>query len=175
MDPQRRAGAVGVAGRRACSPSCSSRAGPTRSQAQARRLQDGQSILDAVGDQAKTLQSGLGASDRDKLDEYFTSVRELEQRLAQAEEWAKKPKPKVDAKPPQNIANPADLIGQDAALVRPHPPGPADRFDPAGHAQLLGTSGVPPIPGVSLGHHDLSHHGKDPTKIAQLKNVEMER
>ena len=65
-------------------------------------------------EQAKNLQSGLGAGDRDKLDEYFTSVRELEQRLAQAEEWAKKPKPKVDAKPPQNIANPADLIGQDA-------------------------------------------------------------
>ena len=40
---------------------------------------------------------------------------------------------------------------------------------------LLGTSGVPPIPGVSFGHHDLSHHGKDPTKIAQLKKVEMEK
>ena len=38
--------------------------------------------------------------------------------------------------------------------------------------QLLGTSGVPPIPGVSLGHHDLSHHGKDPTKIEQLKKLE---
>src|SRR5436305_5421010 len=40
---------------------------------------------------------------------------------------------------------------------------------------LLGTSGVTPIPGVSLGHHDLSHHGKDPTKIEQLKKVELEQ
>ena len=40
---------------------------------------------------------------------------------------------------------------------------------------LLGTSQVPPIPGVSLGHHDLSHHGQDPQKIAQLRTVEIEK
>ena len=34
---------------------------------------------------------------------------------------------------------------------------------------------MPPIPGVSQGHHDLSHHGKDPTKIAQLKILEVEK
>src|SRR5262249_21157941 len=81
---------------------------PDEVAAQARRLRDGQSILDAVGDQARKIQPGLGAGDRDKLDEYFTSVRELEQRLAQAEEWSKKPKPKVDVKPPQDVRNAAD-------------------------------------------------------------------
>jgi len=40
---------------------------------------------------------------------------------------------------------------------------------------LLGTSLVPPVPGVSLGHHDLSHHGQDPKKIEQLKAVEIEK
>jgi Protein of unknown function (DUF1552) len=40
---------------------------------------------------------------------------------------------------------------------------------------LLGTSGVTPIPGVTFGHHDLSHHGQDPTKIEQLKKVELEK
>ena len=40
---------------------------------------------------------------------------------------------------------------------------------------LLGTSLVPPIEGVSLGHHDLSHHGKDPVKIAQLRILEVEK
>lgn len=34
---------------------------------------------------------------------------------------------------------------------------------------------MPPIQGVSQGHHDLSHHGKDPTKIAQLKILELEK
>src|SRR5436190_8119350 len=60
---------------------------PDEVEAQKRRLQDGQSILDAVRDQAKTMQTGLGSRDREKLDEYFTSVRELEQALAQSEEW----------------------------------------------------------------------------------------
>jgi hypothetical protein len=41
--------------------------------------------------------------------------------------------------------------------------------------QLLGTSSVPPINGVSQGHHDLSHHGQDPVKIAQLKVLEIEK
>ena len=41
--------------------------------------------------------------------------------------------------------------------------------------QLLGTSSVPPIPGVSQGHHDLSHHGQEPAKIAQLRVLEIEK
>ena len=121
------------------------------------------------------MQSALGSRDRDKLDEYFTSVRELEQRLAQSEEWAKKPKPKVDAKPPQNITNPTDLIAKTRVwfdLIHLALQTDSTRLVTL---QLLGTSGVPPIPGVSLGHHDLSHHGKDPTKIEQLKKIEMEK
>jgi len=39
---------------------------------------------------------------------------------------------------------------------------------------LLGTSLVPPIQGVAMGHHDLSHHGQDPKKIEQLRIVELE-
>ncbi len=57
---------------------------PDEVAAQKRRLADGRSILDAVRDQAKTTEAGLGARDREKLEEYFTSVRELEQALAQS-------------------------------------------------------------------------------------------
>src|SRR5262245_41463897 len=148
---------------------------PDEVQAQARRLRDGQSILDAVGEQSKSLQSGLGSNDRDKLDEYFTSVRELEKRLAVAEEWSKKPKPKVDAKPPQNVANPADLVGKSRVwfdLIHLALQTDSTRLVTL---QLLGTSSVPPVAGVSFGHHDLSHHGKDPTKIEQLRKVELEQ
>lgn len=147
---------------------------PEEKEAQARRLRDGQSILDSVRDQALKLQVGLGADDRDKLDEYFSSVRELEQRLARAEEWSKKPKPKVDAQPPQNITNPADIIGRTRLMF--------DLIHLAVQTDstrlitmlLAGTSLVPTVAGVSLGHHDLSHHGQDPTKIEQLKKVELE-
>src|SRR5438093_213573 len=85
---------------------------PDEVQAQVRRLRDGRSILDTVRDQAKSLQPKLGAGDRDKLDEYFNSVRELERGLAKAEEWSRRPRPRVDARPPQDINNPADLIGR---------------------------------------------------------------
>jgi hypothetical protein len=139
-----------------------------------RRLRHGQSILDQVRDQVKGLKPAVGAADREKVDEYLTSVRELEQRLARAEEWSKKPKPKVDAKAPQNPTNGADFIGK-ARLW----------FDLTHLAfqtdstrlvtiLLLGTSSVPPINGVSVGHHDLSHHGQDPKKLDQLKTVELE-
>jgi hypothetical protein len=148
---------------------------PEEVQAQARRLRDGQSILDTVRDQARKLQPALGASDRDKLDEYFTSVRELEQRLTQAEEWSKKPKPKVDVKPPQNILNGADLVGKTRLwfdLIHLALQTDSTRLITL---QLLGTSSVPPVAGVSFGHHDLSHHGQDPAKIEQLKKVELEK
>ena len=148
---------------------------PDEVEAQIRRLKDGQSILDRVGGQAKQLSAAAGAADRDKLDEYFTSVRELEQRLAVAEEWSHKPKPKVEVEPLRNNPNSADLVGRTKLL-----------FDLTHLAlqtdstrlvtiMLLGTSLVPPIPGVSDGHHNLSHHGQDPGKLEQLKIVETEK
>lgn len=147
---------------------------PEEVRAQVNRLEDGRSILDDVRDQARSLRSGLGADDRDKLDEYITSVRDLEQRLARDETWAKTPKPRVDVRPPTDITNMADLIGRARLL-----------FDLTHLAlqtdstrlitiMLAGTTFVPPIAGVSLGHHDLSHHGQDPAKLAQLRIVELE-
>ncbi|MCI0463931.1 MAG: DUF1552 domain-containing protein [Gemmataceae bacterium] len=148
---------------------------PDEVAAQVRRLQDGQSILDTVGDQARRMQPGLGSADRDKLDEYFSSVRELERGLARSEEWSRRPRPQVNARPPQDIHNPADLVGRARLMF--------DLIHLALQTDstrlitllLLGTSLVPPIQGVSLGHHDLSHHGQDPTKIAQLRTVELEK
>lgn len=143
-------------------------------QVQVRRLRDNRSILDDVSEQADSLRSHLGAEDRMKLDEYLTSVRELEQRLVTNEAWSQKPKPAVDVEPPQDIPNKSDLIGRTRLL-----------FDLTHLAlqtdstrlitiMLNGSSNPPPIQGVSLGHHDLSHHGKDPGKLAQLKIVEEE-
>ena len=147
---------------------------PDEVEAQARRLRDGQSILDTVRDQSKTIHSALGSRDRDKLDEYFTSVRELEHRMTVSEQWSKVPKPKVNAKQPQNNLNSADFIGKNRVMF--------DLMHLALQTDstriismlLLGTSLVPPIPGVTQGHHDLSHHGKDPAKIAQLRIIEVE-
>jgi hypothetical protein len=146
---------------------------PDEVEAQVRRLRDGRSILDAVGEQARSLQPKLPSGDREKLDEYFNSVRELERGLAKAQEWSRRPRPRVDVAPPVNNNNPADVIGKARLMF--------DLMHLALQTDstrlitflLLGTSLVPPIPGVTLGHHDLSHHGQDPTKIAQLRTVEL--
>ncbi len=147
---------------------------PDEVQAQVNRLADGRSILDDVRDQADTLRSKIGADDRERLDEYITSVRDLEKRLARDEAWCKTAKPKVTVAPPRDIPNSADLLGRTRLL-----------FDLTHLAlqtdstrlitiMLGGSTYVPPIQGVTLGHHDLSHHGKDPGKLAQLKVVEVE-
>src|SRR2546423_221785 len=69
-------------------------------EAQERRLELGQSILDAVADQASSLKRNVGQRDRDRLDPDFTSVRELEHRMAMSKEWERRPKPKVTAPVP---------------------------------------------------------------------------
>lgn len=148
---------------------------PDEVEAQARRLSDGKSILDTVRNQAKDLSPKLGARDREKVDEYFTSVRELEQRMVIAEQWSKKPKPVVDVKPPQNNMNSADLIGKTRLLFDLTHLALQTDSTRLVSMLLLGTSLVPPVPGVSMGHHDLSHHGQDPTKIEQLKLIELEK
>lgn len=67
---------------------------------QMQRLDDGQSILDAVAGQAKDLQRNITARDRDRLDQYFSSVRDLEQRMQMSRGWESKPRPIVaDAMP----------------------------------------------------------------------------
>jgi hypothetical protein len=60
------------------------------------------SILDAVREQAAALQSGLGKLDREKLDEYLTSVREVEKKIGMAGGWLDKPKPHVEMPMPED-------------------------------------------------------------------------
>ncbi len=140
----------------------------------ARQLSDGRSVLDDVSAQAKALHAGLGHDDREKLDEYVTSVRELERRLAKDELWFRKPKPRVDAAPPRDVTNGADLLGRTRLLLDLTVL--ALQTDSTRLVTIMtgGSTFAPPIPGVTLGHHDLSHHGKDPAKLDQLKIVEIE-
>jgi hypothetical protein len=73
---------------------------PAEIATQVQRLKQGESIMDAVLQEANAFQNKLGGRDREKLDEYFTAVREVEQRLVSGQEWATRPKPKVEATPP---------------------------------------------------------------------------
>ena len=64
--------------------------------AQRRNLQRKGSILDAVLGEARALDGKLGKKDRGRLEQYLSSVREVEIRTERADKWLDKPRPKVD-------------------------------------------------------------------------------
>ncbi len=68
---------------------------PEEVASQMRKLREGRSIMDVVSDQARRMEKSVGKGDQQKLDEYFQSVREMEVRLARAEDWSKQPKRKL--------------------------------------------------------------------------------
>jgi len=136
------------------------------------RLREGRSIMDAVGEQAKSLTRRVNAEDRDKLDEYFTSVRDMEKRLHTAEEWMQKPKPTVALKPPTDIANDADIVGRMNLIFDLMPFILQTDSTRLLTLQMGQVGAVPPIPGVTDGYHALSHHGQDESKIAMLRLIE---
>ena len=141
---------------------------------QAEQVREGRSIMDLVSGDAKRLAKELGKGDQDRLDSYFTSVRELEVRLAESEAWAHLPKPKVDAKQPVDIGNRSDFIGRQRLMsdvVRLALETDSSRF--VTH-HLGGAGSVIPIAGVQEGYHALSHHGQDASKLKQLAMVEGE-
>lgn len=143
-------------------------------QAQVRRLREGRSILDTVLDEARSMDRQLGKRDRDKLDQFFTSVRGLEGRLVKAEEWAKKPKRRVDAAPPRGIFNAGDTIGRTRLMYDLiHLALQTDSTRLAA-LSISKTNLVPPIPGITGDWHNLSHHGNDPGKIEELILIERE-
>jgi len=146
-----------------------------------RRMQNRQSILDYVLDDAKRLQNRLGRNDQRKLDEYMTAVRDIEHRIDMAYqnnlEIADSAKP---AGIPRNAEGKIDysahvrLMFDLMAL--------AFRTDTTRVATFMmrhdGNNDAYPQIGVREGHHDLSHHGDDPVKmkkIAQINQYHMEQ
>ena len=71
---------------------------------QSELIQRGQSVLDIIGSEAKALKRELGPEDQEKLDAWFTSIRDLE-RLRMNSEWVHKPKPNPDIKSPRPNRN----------------------------------------------------------------------
>ncbi len=139
---------------------------------QLKRLQEGQSVLDTVLGAANEMKKRVSRQDNEKLDQYFTSVREAEQMLHKAEQWQNRPKPKVDAEPLQEVRDKNDIISRAALHYR------------LMHLALMTDSTrlitftvgdsntVAKLPGVSMPYHDLSHHGQDPEKLKQLGSIE---
>lgn len=144
-------------------------------QEQVRKLELGESILDAVADQAKELQRKMGARDRSRLDQYFTSVRDLEQRMAMSKEWEHKPKPMVSAPVPLDPASPKAYM-EKVQLMYDMARLAFETDSTRSIALLLDSVNSPALEldgkATSEGYHDLSHHGRSETKLAQLKAID---
>ena len=145
---------------------------PAARRRHADRAAHGRSVMDLVLDDANRLTREVGPGDRRRLDEYFTGVRELEQRMAADEGWAKAPKPHVDVDPPDDIRDAARAVERQALLssvVKLALETDSTRFVVQ---HLDGSNRTLPLPGVKSGWHNLSHHGREPDKLEQLAVVE---
>lgn len=142
-------------------------------ESRARRQLNHQSILDFVLADARQLSSKLGSTDRRKLDEYMTSVREIEQRIEQAERFAV---PETDYRLPASIPRDyAEHIRMMFDLLAL-----AFQTDSTRVGTFMiahdGSNRSYPFIGVSDGHHDLSHHGNNAgkkRKIAEINQFHM--
>lgn len=137
-----------------------------------RDLKRGRSILDTVGGRAQELERSLGRRDQEKIDEYLTAVRDLEKRLQQSEGWVHRPKPTVEADVPTDVADKNDAIAKQRLLYEMIALAIQTDSTRTVTYQLSGMNSVPVVAGVSSDWHGLSHHGKDPQKIDELKKVE---
>ena len=135
------------------------------------RLHEGKSILDGFVAESKAMAKRLGSEDKSRIDLMFTSVREAEQNLHRAESWTNTSKPKVEYSVPDKdpdfaAINERETLWYDLARL-------AFQTDSTRVILLtLGDAGRANLEGLSMGHHDASHHGKDEKKIDQLAMIE---
>jgi len=128
------------------------------------------SILELVREDATALKKRISRNDLDKLDEYFTSIREVEKRIVQSKAWLKKPKPKTDYRLPKSLPN--NFYGEVPLfyeLMRLALQTDATRVISLAINGWRGNSG---LPGVTKGYHDITHHGRSKDKLRQLSIVE---
>ena len=139
---------------------------------QQQKLRSDQSILDGLIDQTKALMRDVSALDRERLEIYLESIRKTEKNLQKAGVWLTEPKPKVSKETPKDIQNKADIIGRIRLMMDLIP---LILHTDSSRIINLGIQvdhGVIQMKGVDQTHHSLSHHGRDSTKISQLKKVE---
>jgi Protein of unknown function (DUF1552) len=148
-------------------------AGPAgeRSKSLRHRMEQQRSILDFVLDDTRALGDELGSRDRKKLDEYLTSVREIERRIQQAERFRELPDPAVDtpAGIPASFLEHVQLM-YDLLFL-------AFRTDSTRVATFLlayeSSNRTFPDIGVTEGHHNLSHHQNKKETLEKIAKIDL--
>lgn len=126
------------------------------------------SILDAVQGDAQALNRKLSRRDTEKLDEYFSALRDVELKLKMDQQWQDVPKPHVAMKAPQNQGLTRDLPAIYDLIAL------ALQTDSTRIATLeIGKGFAASDLGIKSGYHSLSHHGQAPEKIEKLVRIEL--
>jgi hypothetical protein len=134
------------------------------------RLRQDRSILDAVTDRVKQLQQRLGPTDKTKVDDYLTSVRDVERRLQKAEEQDAKELPDVER--PAGIPEAFEAHAQvmyDLQLLAYQ--SDLTRVITFMYGREQTARPYPQI-GVPEPHHALTHHQNDPAKMAKCAVIQ---
>jgi len=152
-------------------------------EAKARREADQKSVLDAVMQDANRMQNKLGAADRNKLDEYLTSVREIEVRLQRAANSLPPPIPAGAVRPVAYDSSTEKKVGISTSSTEypTHAKLMIDVMVLAFQADLTrvitfpfadeGSNQSYPWGGADVPHHGTSHHMGDPKKMALLAKI----
>lgn len=129
------------------------------------------SILDLVRHDADILQKRVGKEDKDKLDQYYTSVRQLEEKLIHSQSWLDKSKPKVDYQLPAGATGLdfVDRVPLYYDLMTLALQTDSTRVITFSISDLgANTGGFP----VTRGYHQLTHHGKVASYMKELLIIE---
>jgi hypothetical protein len=135
-------------------------------------LRRGHSILDFVRKEASALQRESSTRDRERLDQYFTSIRELEVSLGMSRDWEKRPKPPKPSWEPRVIESDGEVeaqLDQMYDVMRLALETDSTRVISLYLGPLMVT---PKISGVTGQTHGLTHHGGDESKIEQLRKID---
>lgn len=140
---------------------------------QLHRLGEGRSLMDGIGDRARSLQGSVTPRDKERLEQFFTAVRDFEKRLEQSEQWERRPKPVVKTKAPQDFLEAEAYIGRTRSMFEIAKL--AVETDSTRLITLMvGQSFNPKVdlPGVTLPHHALTHQGGAGNAREQLRRIE---
>lgn len=142
-----------------------------------RRLNRRGSILDLVADDAKKVNDSLGKSDRNKLDEYLTAVRQVEVRTQRADSWLNIPKPKLAPNEAANLSRKLDMsVVQEYHRLFYDLMVMAIRTDSTRVITCMicseSNGGAIPDIGISQTRHGLSHHNGDPEQLRRLTQTD---
>ncbi len=136
------------------------------------RLKRGQSILDRMGDRFAALKPRLSERDQQQVADYADAVRDMEKQLQADEAWVKRPKPVVSEAPPPDNLDRSDNVGRARLLFNLTKLALQTDSTRVITIFIRGMDLKPPIDGVNEDHHGLSHHGRNPAKIEQLRRIE---